>query len=98
MIIGIQVLDVWDVGEVRKAHLCTTIPLVHRVDRFRQLGAAGFVDATGIDPEEFVPSFACHPARLSNLRGEARVIPDGAFTEYGVLYKERENSGEDEEK
>ena len=39
------------ISEVHVAHLRVEVPVVHRVDGLRQLGAAAVVDAAGVDPD-----------------------------------------------
>lgn len=44
-----------DVVEVSVAHDSILVPAEHRVQRLRELAAAGLVDAAGIKPGPFIP-------------------------------------------
>ena len=72
-----MVLSGRDVGEVCVADRCEAVPLVHGVDGFGKLGAAGFVDTAGVDPDVVVAVLLCDTACLSDLGGELRVFPYG---------------------
>ena len=50
---------------VADRRLC--IPLEHRVDGLRELGATRLVDATGVYPDVFKPLGICDRSELPNL-------------------------------
>ena len=67
-----------DIREEGIADLGVAVPVEHRVDGLGQLGAAGFIDTAGVDPDVAVTVAAGDFARLPDFVREARGrSPDG---------------------
>ena len=44
-----------DVGQVSIAELCVLVPVIYRIDRFRQFRAASLINPAGIYPDILMP-------------------------------------------
>ena len=68
-----------NVGKESIADLGIAVPIEHRVDGLRQLGAARLVDTGRVDPDVLEAIMAGNLARLPDLLGEAGIrVPDRA--------------------
>ena len=85
-VLSMMVLSWRDVGEICVADLCEAVPLVHGVDCFGKLGAAGFIDAAGVDPDVAVAVLSCDAACLSDLRRQLGVVPDGLIQWFRLIF------------
>ena len=83
---SMMVLSGRDVGEICIADLCEAVPLVHGVDGFGKLGAAGFVNATGVDPDVVIAVLSCDAACMEDLVREVRVFPYGLRWRFRFMF------------
>ena len=74
-----------NVGEVRVAHLRVRVPLIHRVDCFRELTAARLVYAAGVHPRPSVSVLLCQTAEFANLWGELGTVSGASTSAFTLL-------------
>ena len=66
----------WNIREECIADVGIGVPLVHGVDRLRELGATRLVNAARVDPKVAIAVLSRDPASLADLERELRVAPD----------------------
>ena len=71
------------VAQVGQAAGGVAAPAEHGVDGFGQLGAAGLVDAAGVDPHVDAPPLSGRRAALEDLRPSAELLPARNVVEEG---------------
>ena len=84
---SMMVLSGRDVGEICIADLCEAVPLVHGVDGFGKLGAAGFVDTARVDPDVAIAVLSRNGACFPDLGRQLGVIPDGLREELRAIVR-----------